>query len=560
MVAYNTLRNIGKALVSPDAGKVRTGKPADAGTELTTLKNTPSMGQRLAARPGLDEQIVGREDRLPPTVESQITSQSPLERQLGFNIGDMPVVTTPAGQSAVVPTVPTLGLDDVNGFNPTTTSFTTTEFPSGSDNPDFPVVDEQQTRALDREKSELEAARAENQSELTEINERLEIVDDRIAEIDAPTDTDGISSRIADERDRLENEGEELRSDRADRVSVDRELDNALTDVNELLSVNQQVLENEEELERLESREKELERELERIPESRDISESPPTAVDGLIENQRESAENELKDVRRDQGTVSRKLQELRDPRTDDIVSIVIAQSDIALRQSALVAEGLSPDNSDVYTTTDAIGTVYLNPENRATVERLAEQYDVPPELLAGVVAAELDFDHTGDDRIQDGLGRSGLPGLPGIVGLPDIPIGEGVGAASVHEAALHHAIEELTGEEHGFQFNEDVLDQDYRSTFTGSVESAAIVLKHLMGEYGKEDNLSAQDMAQIWAGYRTGVQGVNELDGKYGFESVEDWRNGNADGAEIYDPQFSEGSNAHMSEPLFKFFAEQYN
>lgn len=280
---------------------------------------------------------------------------------------------------------------------------------------------------------------------------------------------------------------------------------------------------------------------------------------DALNENHREALEADIKENEKSQNQLRSQINDLDSSKPINAALTeaetilgneepVIVELETLAREEELIAAGLPVNNTSVYTASEALGTVR---KNRATIERLAEEYNVPPELLAGVIASEMDFDHDSRDKIQDAVARRfGISG--GKSG--------GVGPASVHRTALDHAIEEQEAHVPGFTYNEDVLDVKYRASFEGSAESAAIVLSQLVREFNKDDDLSPQDMALIWSGYRNGVQDVSDLeDTTAGFLSVEDWQNGKANGTEEFDEQFQQGANAYMSEPIFEYLAEQY-
>jgi len=447
---------------------------------------------------------------------------------------------------------------------------------AAGDNDQF--VNAENIQELESVKSDLEQARttnrprldaannavAEQEEQIEAIEESIEDVEDQIHEIEdseqattdsgirALRDLDEQKNDLDDQLNEAERELRPLENEQNFRRAIDNELGVAIGDIDELLSLNTEIQNRETQIENLEQRIQSLEEELNASPTPRDTTHSPPSSYDAMAENHITALTNDLQDARNDLDAARRELGELRDPRIDDLVDIAVVQGETLVREDELRHAGLYPENTDRFMASDAIGTVYLNTENRATIERLAEEYDIPPELLAGVVAAEIDFDHDDLDYIQDGLGRRGLH--PG-----NQISGGGVGVASVRDDTLERAIEHLAAERHGFQFDPRVLDKDYRATFTGSVESAAVVISYLTEQYGGTENLSAEDMAQIWGGFRTGVADINDIDGRYGYANVEDWRNGQARGTENLDNRFQVGSNAYMSQPIFEFFEERY-
>ncbi len=229
----------------------------------------------------------------------------------------------------------------------------------------------------------------------------------------------------------------------------------------------------------------------------------------------------------------------------------------IEARREALAKQGINPRNTDTYDANVAMGTVAGNQTNKALIEEMAKKYGVPPALLAGVIASEMDFDHhwlTGavDDGIMRNLG---------------VGVGDGYGAASVHfdtlEAATRYLNEHhLTGAGDASQFWDNFDDVFLGVRFMGknpaefptSVESAAIVTAAYMHLHGKPpDQLTPEDMAVIWAGYRTGVKdsGLPYKDG--GFLSADDFKAHKANGAK---PPFEMGGNAYQSLPEFERLA----
>jgi WXG100 family type VII secretion target len=215
-------------------------------------------------------------------------------------------------------------------------------------------------------------------------------------------------------------------------------------------------------------------------------------------------------------------------------------------RIEELTNAGITPDNSDLYNAEWAVGTVFLDPKNRVAIEQIAAKYGIDPALLAGVIAAEMDFDYEYQDKIQDGLGRRGLAA------------GQGQGLGNVHTDTLEAAIEYLG--KHQLPGTTDAASYDWdvenRSSFNGSVEAAAIAVTMYADLHGPID--SAEDMAVIWGAYRTGIQGVSPGD-KYGFESLEAYQGHVARGTTTYAPQFQVGSNAYMSQPYFEYFMQLF-
>ncbi len=217
----------------------------------------------------------------------------------------------------------------------------------------------------------------------------------------------------------------------------------------------------------------------------------------------------------------------------------------IAARKADLAHHGLHPTDTEAYDAGIAVNTVFFNPENRKAIETMAERYGLRPGLLAGIIAAEMDFDHSyWKDKFADGLARRGLS------------LGDSPGIASVHTPILNHAIDYLranglAGAEPAQQF--PTGDNQYRASFEGSVESAAIVAAMYAHAHGGVQ--SAEDMAVVWGAFRTGIRGFVPGDDGAGYASLADFRQNVANGTANYPAQFQIGGNAYMSQPYFEFF-----
>jgi hypothetical protein len=209
-----------------------------------------------------------------------------------------------------------------------------------------------------------------------------------------------------------------------------------------------------------------------------------------------------------------------------------------------------------LYNSKDAIGTLFFNETNRDVIIEMAERYNINPALLAGVIAAEMDFDHTPDDRFLDGLGRN----FPLVGGLISDNVGGAPGIASVHMETLLHAIEYLShnslpGARHAQMYD---LSISNRSSFNGSVEAAAIVLA-MYAHVHHQMNLP-EDMAVVWGAYRTGIQGFIPGDQGKGYTSVQAFQNNIAHGTGNLPTPLKMGKNAFMSLPYFEYFMEVMN
>jgi hypothetical protein len=241
----------------------------------------------------------------------------------------------------------------------------------------------------------------------------------------------------------------------------------------------------------------------------------------------------------------------------------ILTQHQVEDRRAALTRNGLNPENTGIYDATTVVPTL-LNPANRAVIEEMAARYGIEPELLAGVVASEMDFDHDWKDALQDGLGRN-IPGVtPGVAR-------EGAGVASVHLPTLERAIAYV--QERGLPGASAaaIYDRSFsnRASFQGSVEAAAIVTSALRDwkvRNGDTGRLTTEDMAVIWSAYRTGVGGfLPDKDGNLipvgqgGFRNGTDFALNRANGAQGFAAEFQVGGNAYQSLPYFRYFQEVF-
>lgn len=223
---------------------------------------------------------------------------------------------------------------------------------------------------------------------------------------------------------------------------------------------------------------------------------------------------------------------------------------------------GLNPDNTLYYDAQYALGRVYLDEDNRASIEDAASQYGIPPQLLAGVVAAELDFDYDWYNHARDewATGRYVPPYFPYRDQLLPGRANNSQGPANVHAATLVVAIDYL--EEHQLPGWEDAQDypvdnDQYRSSFDGSVEGAAIVTAMYDHQFGGAE--TPEEQATVWAAYRGGVRDFADREGQTSggsYASTEDYQAGVGNAAPV---EFVGGTNATLSEPIFEFLDEQY-
>lgn len=225
----------------------------------------------------------------------------------------------------------------------------------------------------------------------------------------------------------------------------------------------------------------------------------------------------------------------------------------MAERLRKLQEAHLKPDRTDFYNSQQAIDFVL---QNRALIERYAAQYGVPPALLAGVLAVEMDLDYPFDKGwLQDWLiEKTGVD-----IGRFEDPQGSAPGYASVTERTLRWAIEQYPA---GFPGAEDASRYDfsvrYRASPPGTIEAAAIVLAKYTELHGGVS--SPEDMAVIWGAYKTGIHGLIPGDRHdCGYASLEDYRMHIARASEKVGTEFRMGQNAYYVQPYFQFFMEQF-
>ncbi|MEO1339199.1 MAG: hypothetical protein AAFV29_26385, partial [Myxococcota bacterium] len=236
----------------------------------------------------------------------------------------------------------------------------------------------------------------------------------------------------------------------------------------------------------------------------------------------------------------------------------------IATRRQVLSENGVNPKDTGFYSTQDVLPTLTA-PQNLMLMQQTAVRYGIEPELLAGVVAAEMDFDHDSKDVIQDGLGRSAPWLLDALKGS------DGAGIASVHLPTLEQSIKYIQRNSGRFDLSVVRAASSYdfstknRASFAGSIESAAIVtaaLRDWKRANGDVGQLTSEDMASIWAAYRTGVGGFSAQKdgntipvGQGGFTNGTDFALNRANGAQALPRDMRVGANAYQSMPYFRFF-----
>ena len=216
--------------------------------------------------------------------------------------------------------------------------------------------------------------------------------------------------------------------------------------------------------------------------------------------------------------------------------------------------DAAEPLNTTAYDAYDALLTVE-DPENKQFILQTAAKYGIDPALLAGTVAAEMDFDLSEFASLSDSLWRN-----------TPLHLGQGPGIASVHHDTLTWAVgylqaKEMKGADAAVQFLN--RGQDKAANFNHSVEAAAIVLAALddLHQGQGAPSHSSQDMAVIWGAYRTGIIDVTP-DGKgYRLEEFVANRIDDPDATNLVpgDSDAAMGANAYQSQPYFEYLMENY-
>lgn len=239
--------------------------------------------------------------------------------------------------------------------------------------------------------------------------------------------------------------------------------------------------------------------------------------------------------------------------RVYQLLNVATLQAHIDSRVEELKKAGLSPNDTDEYDASEAIGTMVGDPKNKAQIEASAAKYGVPPQLLAGVLASEMALDHEGSDAWQDGIARhlNVRPGIPDWVPIVGGKGVDAVGISSVHSSTMETAIKylkanNLPGASDAAAFDKSAANM---ASFNGSTEAGAIVTSMYL--HAKGGAPTPKDMAVLWGGYRAGVQGVSPKGGGY---SLDGFRNNIANGTDNLPAQFQVGTNAYMSEPIFEY------
>lgn len=219
----------------------------------------------------------------------------------------------------------------------------------------------------------------------------------------------------------------------------------------------------------------------------------------------------------------------------------------IAARLRELHAHGQFPKNTAIYDTLIAIGTVMAHKD---LINRLARRYGIPPALLAGVVASEMEFDLDVPDQILDGLNRN-----------LGVQLWTGPGIASVHTRTLRDAVNYIG--EHQLPGHSNALLRVWPEApfhnkgadLPVSIEAAAIATS--MYNHAHGGSRTPEDMAVVWGGYRSGVRDVGPSGHGY---TLEGFRRNEANGADDLPPEMRVGKNAYMSEPMFAYFQQHFH
>ncbi len=146
----------------------------------------------------------------------------------------------------------------------------------------------------------------------------------------------------------------------------------------------------------------------------------------------------------------------------------------------------------------------------------VAREFDIPPELLAGILACELDLDYHAADAVVDGLIRT-----PWGASLANIEMGAGY--AGIHVGHLRPALATFGGHFSSSPFyrlyyhtimtrsNADLTLLSTRYTLV-DIADAAVMARYYVGlRLGTRpmSSLTIDDMAFIWSAYRGGVLGT---------------------------------------------------
>ncbi len=151
---------------------------------------------------------------------------------------------------------------------------------------------------------------------------------------------------------------------------------------------------------------------------------------------------------------------------------------------------------------------------NRGSIEQTAREFDVPSSLIAGVLAAEMFWDYEGvDSQLDDILRRV----CDVTKEFPDIG---GPGKANVHGGTYNEAQSYLESLGYAGERLGEIGNPCNLVTTTGAIEAVGVVTRYILDDYGHGKNLSAEDMALIFAAYRQGAQQIADPDNDVDFSN----------------------------------------
>jgi hypothetical protein len=203
--------------------------------------------------------------------------------------------------------------------------------------------------------------------------------------------------------------------------------------------------------------------------------------------------------------------------------------------------------------------------KNHSIMQAMAGRYGVPPELVAGLLAAEIDLDNTWYGISLDNMVRQAYKTLDtGVTGLESWAAqhlidmftdtnsswGDRVaGYSNVHHSTYVKVEEYMTN--CGQPLPYGINKRNYLPpllTDQGTIEFTARMARYLADIRTGHKNshytdLDLVDMAQMWGAWRNGIGGVT-CEGNCGFNNVKDFQ----------DKQ-SLGPQAELGYPFFSYF-----